>query len=132
MTARFRVGDSWERVVADGLSRTQIVMYAGASGDFHPVHHDEVVAHEMGYPSIFAHGMLTMGLTGRLVTDVVGEEGLLRYGARMVAQVWPGDTLTATLTVESVGDGRVDLSVRTVNQAGEVVLTGEAIARRLA
>ena len=129
MTQRFHVGDSWERVVADGLTRTQIVMYAGASGDFHPVHHDEVVAAEMGYPSIFAHGMLTMGLTGRLVTDVVGDEGLLRYGARMVAQVWPGDVLTATLTVETVRDGEVELSVRTVNQDGAVVLAGSATAR---
>ena len=129
MTGRFRVGDSWERVVADGLSRTQIVMYAGASGDLHPVHHDEVVAGEMGYPSIFAHGMLTMGLTGRLLTDVLGDEGLVRYAARMVAQVWPGDVLTATLTVEAVGDGEVDLSVRTVNQDGAVVLAGSATAR---
>jgi len=129
VTQRFHVGDSWERVVADGLTRTQIVMYAGASGDFHPVHHDEVVAAEMGYPSIFAHGMLTMGLTGRLVTDVVGDEGLLRYGARMVAQVWPGDVLTATLTVETVRDGEVELSVRTVNQDGAVVLAGSATAR---
>ena len=47
----------------------------------------------------------------------------------MVAQVWPGDTLTATLTVEVVRDGEVDLSVRTVNQSGEVVLTGSATAR---
>jgi acyl dehydratase len=129
VTPRFHVGDSWERVVADGLTRTQIVMYAGASGDFHPVHHDEVVAQQMGYPSIFAHGMLTMGLTGRLLTDVLGEEALLRYGARMVTQVWPGDTLTATLTVEAVRDAEVDLSIRTVNQAGDVVLTGEATAR---
>jgi acyl dehydratase len=129
VTQRFHVGDSWERVVADGLTRTQIVMYAGASGDFHPVHHDELVAAEMGYPSIFAHGMLTMGLTGRLLTDVVGDEGLVRYGARMVAQVWPGDVLTATLTVESVRDGEVELSVRTANQDGVVVLAGSATAR---
>jgi acyl dehydratase len=129
VTQRYHVGDSWERVVADGLTRTQIVMYAGASGDFHPVHHDEVVAAEMGYPSIFAHGMLTMGLTGRLLTDVVGDEGLLRYGARMVAQVWPGDVLTATLTVDAVGAGEVELSVRTVNQDGVLVLAGSATAR---
>ena len=129
MTQQFQVGDSWERVVADGLTRTQIVMYAGASGDFHPVHHDEVVAAEMGYPSIFAHGMLTMGLTGRLLTDVVGDEGLVRYAARMVAQVWPGDVLTATMTVDAVRDDEVDLSVQTVNQEGTVVLAGSATAR---
>lgn len=128
MTARFHVGDSWERVVADGLTRTQIVMYAGASGDFHPVHHDEVVAREMGYPTIFAHGMLTMGLTAGLLTDIVGDEGLTRYGARMVAQVWPGDVLTATVTVEAARGDEVDLAVRTVNQEGVVVLLGSATA----
>jgi len=70
-----------------------------------------------------------MGLTGRLLSDVVGDEGLVRYGARMVAQVWPGDVLTATLTVESVEDGLVELAVRTVNQDGALVLAGSATAR---
>jgi acyl dehydratase len=129
VTARYHVGDSWERLVVDGLTRTQIVMYAGASGDFHPVHHDEVVAREMGYPSTFAHGMLTMGMAGRLLTDVVGDEGLRRYRARMVAQVWPGDALTTTVTVESIAGDEVELSVRTVNQGGAVVLVGSATAR---
>jgi acyl dehydratase len=70
-----------------------------------------------------------MGLTGTLLTDVVGEEGLVRYGARMVAQVWPGDTLTATLTVVGVSATEVALSVGTVNQDGTTVLLGSAVAR---
>jgi acyl dehydratase len=130
MTAVFHGGDSWERVVVRDLTRTQIVMYAGASGDFHPLHHDEPTAVALGYPSIFAPGMLTMGLSGQLLTDVVGDEGLTRYAARMVVQVWPGDTLTTTLTVEAVRDGEVDLAVRTVNQEGVVVLLGSATARQ--
>lgn len=123
-----QVGDRWERVVVEDLSRTQIVMYAGASGDFHPVHHDEVFAQATGYPTIFAHGMLTMGLTGRLVEEVAGER-LLRYAGRMTAQVWPGDTLTATLVVTSVADGTAELEVRTVDQHGRTVLTGSASVR---
>ena len=63
-------GAKQSKVVADGLNRTQIVQYAGASGDYNPLHTDEVFATKVaGYPSVFAHGMLTMGLTGTLLTD---------------------------------------------------------------
>jgi acyl dehydratase len=128
------VGESRSQVVADDLTRTQIVQYAGASGDYNPVHTDERFTTEVaGYPSVFAHGMLTMGMTGRILTDWFGAEALTAYGVRFVKQVWPGDTLTATATVTAVrdgDDGRIaDLSVETVNQDGDVVLTGTASAR---
>ena len=58
----------------EDLKRTQIVQYAGASGDYNPLHTDEIFTKEVaGYPSVFAHGMLTMGMTGRLLTDTVGD-----------------------------------------------------------
>jgi acyl dehydratase len=128
------VGDSRSEIVVDDLSRTQIVQYAGASGDYNPLHSDDRFTREVaGYPSVFAHGMLTMGMTGRVLTDWFGAEALTSYGVRFVKQVWPGDTLTATATVTAVRDedgGRVaDLEVSTVNQGGEVVLTGTASAR---
>jgi acyl dehydratase len=86
-----------------------------------------------GYPSIFAHGMLTMGLTGRMLTDYVGDGRLLRYGGRFRAQVWPGDTLTARAEVVEVAeeDGRpvVQLAVTTVNQKGDEVFSATATAR---
>ncbi len=134
MSADVAVGASRELVIAEDLSRTQIVQYAGASGDYNPLHSDERFAKEIaGYPSVFAHGMLTMGMTGRVLTDWFGAEALLGYGVRFVSQVWPGDRLTATATVTAVRDedgGRVaDLDVSTVNQDGTVVLTGTASAR---
>jgi len=122
-------GQEFTAVVAENLDRTRFVMYAAASGDFHPVHHDDTVAVGMGFPHVFAHGMLTMGVTGRFLEEVVGRGTLLSYGARLIAQVWPGDTLTATLTVESVDDGVATLRVRTVNQDGVDVLEGTATAR---
>jgi acyl dehydratase len=129
-----KVGESRSMVVVDNLTRTQIVMYAGASGDYNPLHSDEVYATQVaGYPSVFAHGMLSMGATGRLLTDWFGREHLAKFGVRFVSQVWPGDTLTAIATVEAIReeDGRhlVDLTVTATNQTGETVVTGSATAR---
>ena len=130
MTVKLEVGDTREAVLVDDLTRTQIVQYAGASGDYNPLHTDEVFATKVaGYPTVFAHGMLTMGMTGRVLTDWVGVERLASYGVRFVAQVWPGDTLTATATVESVDDGRAEISLVTRNQRDENVLTGTATVR---
>jgi acyl dehydratase len=133
-TDEIAVGDSRTLVLFEGLTRTQIVMYAGASGDYNPLHSDEIYTTEIaGYPSVFAHGMLTMGATGRVITDWVGADRVTRYGARFVNQVWPGDTLTATAAVDAVreenGEHFVDISVVTVNQDDSPVLTGSATAR---
>ena len=128
--AKLKVGDKHTERVVDNLTRTQLVQYAGASGDYNPLHTDEVFARETaGYPSVFAHGMLTMGMTARVITEWVGEEALAEYGVRFSKQVWPGDTLTAKAKVESVEDGLARFTVTTVNQKGQVVLTGYANAR---
>ena len=124
------VGAMREVPVVDDLTRTQIVMYAGASGDYNPLHTDEVFATQVaGFPGVFAHGMLTMGMTGRALTDWVGEEGLLTFGVQFRGQVWPGDTLVTTLTVTAVREDSVDLDVRTTNQDGRDVVVGTASAR---
>jgi acyl dehydratase len=130
---RIRVGESREQVVVDDLKRSQIVMYAGASGDFHPVHTDERFARATGLPGVFAHGMLTMGMTGRVVTDRFGAENVKKYGVRFTNQVWPGDDLKAKAVVEAVrqekGETLVDLTITTTNQKGDVVVSGYATAR---
>ena len=128
--ADLRVGDTHTQRLVEDLTRTQIVQYAGASGDFNPVHTDEVFAREVaGYPTIFAHGMLTMGMTGRMLTDYVGDARLTKFGARFTSQVWPGDTLDATMTVTAVRENLVELAVSTVNQDGVEVLKATAEAR---
>src|SRR5207253_3288422 len=80
------------------LTRTDLVMYAGASGDFNPMHTDEVAAKESGLPSVFGHGMFTAGLLGKALTDYVGVGNLKRYKARFTKQTWPGETLTTRIT----------------------------------
>jgi acyl dehydratase len=132
--SKLKIGDTREEVVFDNLSRTQLVMYAGASGDYNPVHTDEVFATKVaGYPTVFAHGMLTMGATARMLTNWVGDGRLTKYGVRFVSQVWPGDTLTARATVEALRDENgqklVDLKVVTTNQDGKEVVSGYASAR---
>jgi acyl dehydratase len=127
-------GQEFSAVVVEDLKRTQIVQYAGTSGDYNPIHTDEVFATKVaGYPSVFAHGMLTMGLTGRMLTDLVGDGRLTRFGGRFTSQVWPGDDLTATAVVDAVrtedDQHLVDLTVRTTNQEGREVFSGYATAR---
>ena len=128
------VGDTHEEVVVDDLTRTQLVMYAGASGDYNPLHTDEIYTTEVaGYPTVFAHGMLTMGLTGKMLTNYVGDGRLTKFGVRFTNQVWPGDTLTATTTVQAIRETKeeilVDLDVKTLNQKGETVVSGYATAK---
>jgi acyl dehydratase len=132
--SKLQVGDTRSEVLVEDLKRTQIVMYAGASGDYNPVHTDEVFTTKVaGYPSVFAHGMLSMGMTGRILTDWVGDGRLTRYGVRFVKQVFPGDSLTATATVTAVtSDDQgplAEFEVVTKNQDGDVVVQGSAAAR---
>ncbi len=128
--SELNVGDTYSECLVEDLKRTQIVQYAGSSGDYNPLHTDEVFTTKVaGYPSVFAHGMLTMGMTGRMVTNYVGDGRLTKYGVRFTNQVWPGDTLNSTATVESVEDNIVRLALETKNQDGATVLSGYAEAR---
>jgi acyl dehydratase len=128
------VGDTHQERIVEDLKRTQIVQYAGASGDYNPIHTDEIYATKVaGYPSVFAHGMLTMGMTGKMLTNYVGDGRLVKYGVRFTRQVFPGDTLVAKAIIEAIRkEGNqfyADLSVETVNQDGQVVASGTASAR---
>jgi acyl dehydratase len=129
-SSELSVGDTYSECLVEDLKRTQIVMYAGASGDYNPLHTDEIFTTKVaGYPTVFAHGMLTMGMTGRMLTNYVGDGRLTKYGVRFTNQVWPGDTLNSTATVEEVTDDMVKLKVETTNQDGVVVVSGYAEAR---
>lgn len=132
--SELKVGDTYQEEVVKNLSRTQIVQYAGASGDYNPVHTDATFTTELaGYPSVFAHGMLTMGMTGKMLTNWVGDGRLTKYGVRFTSQVWPGDTLVAKATVTEIreedGQQLADLEVSTTNEEGVEVVKGSATAR---
>jgi acyl dehydratase len=114
------------------LTRTMFVKYAGASGDFNPMHHDDTIATQVGNPSVFGHGMLTMGLAGRVLTDWFGPESIRRFQVRFSKQVWPGDVLTCVATVTGTrdenGEQLVDLDLTVTNQNGDKAITGAATA----
>ena len=128
--SELQVGDTHTERLVEDLKRTQVVMYAGASGDYNPVHTDELFTTKVaGYPGVFAHGMLTMGMTGVMLTNYVGDGRLTEFGVRFTNQVFPGDTLDSTATVTAINEGLVDIEVSTINQEGIEVARGSAQAR---
>ena len=93
-----KVGDE-APAMSHKLTRTDLVKYAGASGDFNPMHHDEVAAQAAGQPSVFGHGMFSMGLLGSALTDYVGVGNVTRYQVRFARQTWPDEVLSSKIVV---------------------------------
>lgn len=126
-----KIGDTYVERVIDNLSRTQMVQYAGAAGDFSPIHHDEIFTVEVAkFPRVMAHGMLGMGAAGKMLANYAGAGRLTKFGVRFVDQIWPGDTLDAKATVTAIreegGLKLADLAVVVVNQDGKDVVSGNA------
>jgi acyl dehydratase len=121
-------GDELPPWTAPQLTRTMFVRYAGASGDFNPIHHDEEFAKSAGYPSVFGHGMLTAGILSRYVTDIAGVGNIRLFRVRFATQVWPGDSLTCSGKLvkkyHEDNENRVDLELKVVNQTGEASVHG--------
>jgi acyl dehydratase len=114
------------------LTRTDLVAYAGASGDFNPMHHDEVLATAAGQPSVFGHGMFSMGLLGSALTDYVGVGNVRRFQVRFAKQTWPAEKLETRIVVTGTrqedGQHLADLDVRLLNADGEEKVVGQATA----
>src|SRR6202041_4139332 len=121
------VGDE-APVLTHTLERTDLVRYAGASGDYNPMHHDEILATAAGQPSVFGHGMFSMGLLGTALTDYVGVGNVTHYQVRFARQTWPGEKLSTKVTVAATReeDGRllVDLDCSLANEEGEDKVVG--------
>ena len=115
------------------LDRTDLVRYAGASGDYNPMHHDEVKAKAAGQPSVFGHGMFSMGLLGTAITDYVGVGNVRRYQVRFAKQTWPGREADDQDRGHRQADRRAATTWSTstcalVNDDGEEKVVGEATA----
>ncbi len=124
------VGDELPALAKAPIDRVQLARYAGASGDFNPVHVDEVYARGIGMPSVYAPGMLVMGFLGQLVSDWARGAQLRRYSVRFIKMVWPGDTVVCKgrVTDRNGDDGRyfAEIELWAENQKGELVMKGQS------
>ena len=125
------VGDRAELRTFGPLTRTDIVRYQGASGDFIPLHHDEVFARDAGFPTVFSVGMFQAGLLATYAVDWLGAENIRRYRARFSEQVWPDDLLTCEGVVTAIDDEpdggrRVTVELTCTRQTGGVAIRGDA------
>ena len=127
-TADVSVGDPGPRIVVSDLERRHFVQYAGASGDFNPIHYDEPYARAAGNPSVFGQGMLTAGIASRVVTDWVGLEAVDSFDVRFQSRVFPGEDVIADGEVTAVEADTVTIDLEARTDRRETLLSGTATA----
>ena len=126
MAMTLEAGAERSEVMVEKVDRAMFVRYAGASGDFNPIHWNEEFAKSAGYPTVFAQGMFTAGVLATFLTNWVGEAGVKRFRTRFVGQVWPGEQIVCTAKVTSVGEGVAEVDLRVTNEKGEAKISGDA------
>src|SRR5438876_7320082 len=127
-----QVGDALPKLVKPPVTHLQLVRYAGASGDFNPLHTDPRVGEMIGTGGIIAHGMLIMGFVGQLLSDYVGPQALRKFDVRFRGMTRLDDVITCTGTImekyEAGGEGRIAGKVQAVDQNGDVKISGTFVA----
>src|SRR5947208_656412 len=127
-----QVGDQIPQLVKDPMTLQRLVRYAGASGDFNPLHFDPKIGEFIGTGGIIAHGMLIMGFAGQFLSNYVGPQALRKFGVRFKGMTRLGDVITCSGTVtekyEIDGESRIAGKLQAVDQNGEVKLAGTFVA----
>jgi acyl dehydratase len=127
-----QVGDAIPKLVKSPVSHLQLVRYAGASGDFNPLHTDPKIGELVGIGGIIAHGMLIMGFVGQLLSDYVGPTTLRKFDVRFKGMTRIDDVITCTGTItekyETDGEARIAGKVQATDQNGEVKVAGTFVA----
>lgn len=130
-TEQIEIGAELPALVIQPISRTTLAVFAGASGDHNPIHIDIDFAHAAGLNDVFAHGMLSMGYLGRLLTGWVPIDRIRSYRVRFVAVTPVHATVTCTGSVigldEVDGERQATLGLAVALADGTVTLTGEAV-----
>ena len=128
--ADVKVGDEIPKIVLPPISRHQLALYCGGSGDHNPIHVDIDFAKKFGFKDVFAHGMLSMAFLGRIVTSYAPQKDVRKIGTRFTSITWVGDVITVSGKVtgkrEANGEKLVDLEVKCTNQNGQDTLQGHA------
>ena len=127
-----QVGYAIPQLVKSPVSHLQLVRYAGASGDFNPLHTDPKIGEMIGTGGIIAHGMLIMGFVGQMLSDYVGPTALRKFGVRFKGMTHIDDAITCSGTItekyEADGEGRIAGKVQAADQNGDVKVTGTFVA----
>lgn len=127
-----QVGAEIPKLVTAPVTHLQLVRYAGASGDFNPLHTDPKIGEMIGVGGIIAHGMLIMGFVGQMLSDYVGPQALKKFGVRFKGMTRLNDEITCTGTItekyEENGEGRIAGKVQAADQNGDVKVTGTFVA----
>jgi acyl dehydratase len=126
---KLKVGDSLPPLIKDPISKVQLVRYAGASGDFNPLHTDDAVAKKAGLKGVIAQGLLIMGFIGQAISGWVKQKDLRRFKVRFAGMTYPGDVITVTAEVtgkEETDEGlKITCNATAKDQKGDVKVLGE-------
>jgi acyl dehydratase len=122
-----KVGESLPEVKLSPVSRLDLIKYAGASGDYNPIHTIDEEAKKAGLPGIIAHGMWTMGNLAKLFTPYYEEGFVQDYSVRFKSMVFLNDVVTLKATVTEKEDRALRFDVAAVNQDGKEVVKGEVV-----
>jgi acyl dehydratase len=121
------VGDPMPTLVKEPVSKVQLVRYAGASGDFNPLHTDPEIGKAVGIGGQIAHGMLIMGFVGQAITNWVPKKCLKSFFIRFAGMTRPDDVITVTGKVvdKREDNGRIRCEVAARNQKDELIVAGQ-------
>lgn len=127
--SKINAGDIIPEITFDEVTQVQLIKYAGAAGDFNPIHTVPSYAKEAGLDGTIAHGMLIMGMLGKLVSDWAGVKNVVKYGVSFKNKTVPGDILTAKGEVKKIsekeGETFVDCKVYIEDSNGDLKVDGK-------
>lgn len=127
LLTELKIGDTLPEVKLNPVSRIDLIKYAGASGDFNPIHTIDEEAKKAGLPGVIAHGMWTMGNLAKLFTSYFEEGFIEEYSIRFRGMVFLNDVITLNAVLEERNENKLNFSVKAVNQNGIEVIKGKVV-----
>jgi acyl dehydratase len=127
--SQMEVGDWLPPLIKDPVTKVQLVRYAGASGDFNPLHTDDIAAQKAGLKGVIAQGLLIMGFVGQAIARWVPKRYLKRFNVRFKSMTFPGDAITIRASIsEKTKEGdslRIICDAEAKDQKGDIKLSGQ-------